>query len=439
MTGRGDAAPMEFPDAEAVESVLDPVAVPEFARVSYQPETPTVADVPAATRAAVADLPLADLAAGDTVAVCLGSRGITDVATVASTVVDALRERDLEPVAVPAMGSHGGASAAGQRETLASLGLTPERLGCPVEADMGTVSLGESALGHEVYAARVAVEADGVLALNRVKPHTNFTGEVESGVSKMLAVGLGKQAGASAFHECAMAEGYEPTIRAAVDVVREELPLLGGVAVVENFDDETGRVEGLPAGDLPDAETALLEDAREWMPTLPFDDLDVLVVERMGKDVSGTGMDTNVLGRYRLLGAAEPDRPSIDRVVALALTPGTHGNASGVGLADVTTRRAATAIDLEATYTNVLTSGSLRRASLPVVMPTDELALRAALTSTGPYDAGTARVAWVRDTSHLSSFWVSEALAADAPPSVAVEERVRLTFDGDGRATFEAA
>lgn len=420
---------MEFPDADAVDAVLPPVEAPPFARVRYDPETPTLSDVVGATRDAVAALPLADLAPGSTVAVGLGSRGVTDVVAVAETVVAELRARDLDPVVVPAMGSHGGATPAGQTEALAGLGLTEERLGCPVDARMETERVGESALGASVHVARSAMDADAVVVVNRVKPHTNFTGRVESGLSKMATVGLGKQPGAQSFHQTALVEGYVPTIETTLDVVREAVDLRGGVAIVENFRDETALVEGIPGEDLPDAEVPLQEKARAWMPRLPFDAIDVLVVDRIGKDVSGAGMDTNVVGRYRVLNADDPATPEIKRVVARRLTEATHGNGNGVGLADVTTRRLVDDLDLQQVYANALTSSSLSKAAIPVVMPDDERAVRAALSSIGRWDPETVRVAWIRDTSHLSEFRVSPGLLADAPDAVTVEGWQSLSFE----------
>ena len=423
---------MEFPDAEAVDAALPEVTFPTFARVSYDPETPALDDVRGATRDAVASLPLSDVPAGGTVAVGLGSRGIHDIRAVAETVLAELSAAGYDPVAVPAMGSHGGSTAEGQRRTLASLGLTEDTLGCRIDARMEAEVVGTTDRGHEVPVATAALEADGIVVVNRVKPHTNFSGRIESGLSKMLTVGLGKRAGARAFHEAALTHGYVDTIERALGVVRDGAPVVGGVAVVENFHDRTAHVEGIPAGDLPDAEADLLERAREYLPTLPFDDLDALVVAALGKDVSGSGMDTNVIGRYGVVNAAAPPTPDIDRIVVLGLTDATHGNGHGIGLADVTTADVAADLDLDRMYTNALTSGSLSRSSVPIVLPSDRHALRAAVATAGDYDPEAARIAWVRDTAHLSSFRVSEALLDAVDDAVTVERRERVTFhDGD--------
>jgi hypothetical protein len=429
---------MQFPDRETVDAALSSPPLPRFAAVRYDPETPSLADVAGATREEVDALPLSDLADGARVAVCLGSRGIHDAVTIATTVVTALRERGFDPVVVPAMGSHGGATPEGQRETLAGLGLTEAALGCPIDARMSTTMLGESAIDAPVHFSTAALAADGIVLVNRVKPHTNFTGSFESGLTKMAAIGLGKQVGARVAHEHALESGYVPVIEAAFDVIRESAPLLGGLAVVENFHDRTAHVAAIPASRLPDAEAPLKQRAAAYMPTLPYDDLDVLVVDRIGKDVSGTGMDTNVIGRYRVLNDEDPEAPDVDRIVVRGLTEATHGNANGIGLADVTTRRVVDDIDLDRTYTNALTSNSLRKATLPVVLPDDERAVETALSTIGRYDPETVRVAWIRDTSHLSSFLVSEALARAPPPDVSVEAWLSLSFV-DGSPEFVPA
>jgi hypothetical protein len=427
---------MEFPDADVADAALPEVAFPTFARVSYDPETPEIDDVHGATREAVASLPLSAVPAGGTIAVGLGSRGIHDIGPVAETVIAELSDAGYDPVVVPAMGSHGGSTAEGQRRTLAALGLTEDALGCPIDARMDTEVVGTTDRGHEVPVATAALAADGIVVVNRVKPHTNFSGRVESGLSKMLTVGLGKRAGARAFHEAALTHGYVDTIERALDIVRASAPVVGGVAIVENFHDRTAHIEGIPAGDLPDAEADLLARATEYLPTLPFDDLDALVVEEIGKDVSGSGMDTNVIGRYGVVNAADPTTPDIDRIAALGLTEATHGNGHGIGLADITTADVAAELDLEQMYTNALTSGSLSRSSIPIVLPTDRHALCAAVATAGQYTPAEARVAWVRDTSHLSSFRVSDALLEEVGDAVTVERRERLTFD-DGAAAFE--
>lgn len=427
---------MDFPDEATVSAVLDPVEFPEFRDVRYDPPTPELGDVPGAAREAVDALAVEDLPAGATVAVGVGSRGITDLTPVVEAVVARLHDRNLDPVIVPAMGSHGGATAEGQRDVLASVGVTEESVGCPIDSRMETVVLGESELGSPVHFSTAALEADAALVVNRVKAHTNFTGPFESGLAKMIAVGLGKQRGASAVHERALVEGYVPVIESAFEVIRQQVDLLGGVAIVENFEDRTAEIEGVRTTDLPDAEADLLDRADEYMPTLPYEDLDVLVVERIGKDISGAGMDTNVIGRYQVLNAEEPETPRIKRILVLGLTEATHGNGQGIGLADLTTVDVVEALDLDQVYTNALTSSSFSKGRLPMALPNEELGLTAAVSGVSSYDPETTRIVWIRDTGHLSEFRVSPALARDPPEHVEVVGRSRLVFE-DGQARFE--
>ncbi|MFB6211562.1 MAG: lactate racemase domain-containing protein [Halobacteriales archaeon] len=426
---------MDFPDADRIDELLDPVAFPRLARVSYEPPAEELDDVAAIARQEVAALPLDRVPEGGRIAVGLGSRGITDIVEIATAVIDELVDRGYDPVAVPAMGSHGGATAEGQRQTLGALGLTEAQLGCPIDARMDTTVVGQTAAGDPVHVADAAREADATVVINRVKPHTNFTGRIESGLCKMTAIGLGKRPGASAVHERAILDGYVPAITATLEVIRSTLNWLGGIAIVENFYDRTGHIEGIPAPELPDRESALIERAREAMPTLPYDTLDVLVIDRIGKDVSGTGMDTNVIGRYRVINADDPATPDIKRIVVRGLTEATHGNGHGIGLADLTTTGVLEQLDLDQMYANGLTSGSFEKGRLPMALPTDEQALTAACSAIGPYDPETVRLAWIQDTGHLSSFRVSPALVESPPDHVTIEGWDRLGFE-DGRPVF---
>jgi hypothetical protein len=273
------------------------------------------------------------------------------------------------------------------------------------------------------------------MVINRVKAHTNFHGAFESGLTKMAVIGLGKQKGAQNTHEHAIVDGYETVLRDAFGVIAAKSNLIGGIALVENFHDRLAEVAGIPVEELPNGETPLLERAYEYMPTLPYDELDVLVVDRMGKDISGAGMDTNVIGRYNVLNTDDPEFPDIKRVYVRGLTEASHGNGAGIGLADVTRRSLVEGLDLAQTYTNIITSNSLAKASLPVVLPTDEDAVNVTLGSVGPYDPERVRVAWIHDTGHLSEFRVSEALVDEAE-NVSVEGWERLVFE-EGEATFE--
>ncbi|MCO8245377.1 MULTISPECIES: DUF362 domain-containing protein [unclassified Haladaptatus] len=430
---------MEFPDRTDIERLLDPVSLPSFARVRYDPETEAVSDVTATTQDELADLDLSDLDREATVAVGLGSRGIHAIEDVAAATVEFLDGAGFNPVIIPAMGSHGGATAEGQHEVLRALGITEERVGAPVDARMDAEQVGEVTVGGTttpVYISTAALEADGVLVVNRVKPHTNFTGRIESGLSKMAVVGLGKQRGANAFHSTAIAEGYVTTLESVLDVIRANMSLLGGIALVENFHEETSHIEFIPVDAFEDREPTLLERAHAEMAMLPTDDIDLLVVDEVGKEISGAGMDTNVIGRYRVLNADDPVNPDISLIYVRGLTDRTKGNGNGIGLADVTRTAAVDQLDLRKTYANAMTSGSLEKSKLPVVAPDDELAFRVALSALGGYDPADARIIRIESTQNLTELYVSEAVVDDLPAGTEVVERGAFTFPA-GELSFD--
>ncbi|MEF8974498.1 MAG: DUF362 domain-containing protein [Haloarcula sp.] len=429
---------MDFPDRGDVDHLIDPQPLPGFARVRYEPETESVDDPSAAARAELDRLDFDGLEPDATVAVAVGSRGIHRIDAITEAVVAAIRDRGFEPVVVPAMGSHGGATPAGQREVLESLGITAARLDAPIDARMDTDQVDTVTVGDTefpVHVSTAAREADAVVVVNRVKPHTNYSGRIESGLVKMTVVGLGKQRGANAFHSTAIEEGYVETLETALPAVDAALPLVGGVALVENFHEETAHVEAVPAGSFTDREPALLERASDEMATLPVGDIDLLVVDELGKDVSGAGMDTNVIGRYRVLNAPDPDEPAIKLLYARGLTEATKGNGNGIGLADITRQAAVDQLDLQKTYANALTSGSTAKAKLPLVAPDDEFAIRTALSALGGYDPDTVRIVWIRTTQDLSTLRVSEPLVEDLPAAAEVTDRESLSF-ADGTASF---
>jgi hypothetical protein len=338
------------------------------------------------------------------------------------------------------MGSHGGATADGQRSVLAGLGIDAASVGAPVDARMAaerveTVAVGDSDV--PVYVATAAVEADATLVVNRVKAHTNFSGPIESGLTKMAVVGLGKQRGAKAFHAAAVTEGYVETLTAALPAVEAAADLVGGIALVENAAERLCEVTAVSGGAFLDREPALLDRANAALPTLPVDEVDLLVVDEIGKEISGAGMDTNVIGRYRVLNAPDPETPSVSVIYVRGLTDATDGNATGIGLADLTRAAAVERVDAEKTYANALTSGSLAKAKLPVVAPDDEFAVRAALAALGG-DPASARVLWIRNTRELGELWASTAVVPDLPADATVVGRATLSF-ADGTARFERA
>ncbi|MFB6073718.1 MAG: DUF362 domain-containing protein [Haloarculaceae archaeon] len=429
------------PDVLSEANDVTAADLPQFAPVTVERETSQLEDPEAAGRDAVADLPgVAALSPGASVAITAGSRGIRDMPAVLAGAVDALAARDLEPFVVTAMGSHGGATAEGQRAVLEDLGITEERLGCPIEATMDVIEAG-SVDGTPVNADRAAARADAILLANRVKPHTDFGDRIESGLCKMAVIGMGNHRGAEAMHNAALTGDMGAEIRRRARVLFEELPILGGVALVENADDRATHVEGVPVDAILDREPELLARAERELATLPVDDLDLLVVDEMGKEVSGTGMDTNVLGRTYFRGEAEPDEPDVTRVYVRSLTAPSHGNALGVGLADLAHRDLVADIDLADTYRNIATSGETRRAKLPLVVPDDESALTLAPSVTGRPDPAELRVARIRNTMEPGELLVSEALIPEleACEDATVGRPRRLSFEDGDLPPFEAA
>ncbi|MEW6751723.1 MAG: lactate racemase domain-containing protein [Candidatus Latescibacterota bacterium] len=407
-----------------------------MARVQQRFAAAALDDVPGAVRRELAQAGLASrVVPGARIAVAAGSRGIAHIAAITRTVIDCIRQSGGRPFVLPAMGSHGGATAEGQRRVLAGYGITEETMGAPVEATMEVIQVGELEDGTPVLVNRLALEADGVVLVNRVKPHTSFRGRYESGLMKMMTIGLGSHRGATMAHSQG-AGGLARLIPAWGKVILRQAPITLGVAIIENAYDQTARIAALPPEQFEEVEPQLLEEARRAMPRLLVRDLDVLIVDEIGKDISGTGMDTNVIGRMMLPGVKEPEAPGVKRIVALGLTANTHGNANGVGLADIITRRLYESIDLRATYANVFTTTFLNRASIPVMMDSDRQAIEAALEVLRLERPERARVARIRNTLELARIQVSEQLVAECarhPDMVVQDEPQEMCFGPDGR------
>ncbi len=411
-------------------------------------DAPQVDDVAAATRTALESGGLlARMKPGATVAVGVGSRGVANVPVIVRAVVQRLREAGLEPFVFPAMGSHGGATAEGQIDVLAQLGVTPASVGAPVRATMEVREIGrlqgeslqDETLpeGMPLYQGLDSAAADYTLLVCRIKPHTDFRGEVESGPAKMSVIGLGKQRGALAMHALGGA-AFQRYLMPAARVYALATNLIGAVAVVENAYDETAEVVCLDAAAIgAQPEVELLCKAKSLMASLPFPQIDVLAVREMGKNVSGTGMDTNIIGR--LLIPRQPESfgaVDVAVIVALDLSEATHGNATGMGLANITTARLARKIDWVSTYTNGLTSGifSMYRGSLPMVMADDRRALMAASHCCAVPQPAT-RMVLIENTLHVERMWISPALraAAEQHPRLTIVGECALAFAPDGR------
>ena len=368
-----------------------------------------------------------------TIAIGVGSRGVANLAEIVRTAAGTLQGWGLSPFVVPAMGSHGGATADGQRQLLEDYGVTADAMGCDIRSSMDVVALDRGDLPHGLFMDRHAHGADGILLINRIKPHTDFHGSYESGLAKMAVIGLGKERQAIEMHRFGVPGLRDGIPRAAMRVLASG-KILAAVGIVENAYDETMAIEVLPAPDIMTREPALLDLARANMPALPVPALDVLVVDQLGKNISGTGMDTNVIGRMRIAGEPEPASPRIRAVVVTDLTAASHGNATGTGLADVTTRRLFDKIDVGVTYTNVFTSGFPERGKVPIVAPTDADAFACALRACGPIEPGAERIARIRDTLHLGEVYVSTAVRDElrARPDVEIAGEFEEMFDQEG-------
>jgi hypothetical protein len=369
------------------------------------------------------------LAPGSRVAITAGSRGINNLVGMTRAAADAVKSMGGRPFIVPSMGSHGGATGEGQQSLLADLGISERTMGCPVVSSMEVEEIGRTSNGTPVYLDRNALQADGIVVINRIKPHTAFHGEIESGLCKMLAVGLGKHRGAQQMH----AAGLGVAIVEAARVILAKAPVLAGVAVLENALDETAEVQVVPPGQFEETDRALLTRAWKVLPRVPLDPLDVLVVDEMGKNISGTGMDVNVIGvGPRVGGKMEMGHPVVSALVVLGLTPETHGNANGIGLADITTRRLVDSIDYKSTYTNVLTTRLWSAGRLPVIMETDREAIQ---TAVGEISPDRVRLVRIKNTLHLEELEISEALLPQAREvGLAIVAGPRsLEFDGNGR------
>lgn len=354
---------------------------------------------------------------GQSVAVAVASRGTHDLTPLVGVVVEHLLLMGLKPYIIPAMGSHGGATGPGQAQVLADLGISEETMGVPIVSNMDVVSLGHLDSGAEVFFAKDALDADHVVVINRIKPHTAFRGEVESGLCKIMAVGCGKQKGASNMHKFNLGN----TIVPAAQMIMEKAPILFGIAVTENATGGTHSIRLARPEEFVDVDREFLKEAWELFPRLPVDDLDILVVDEMGKDISGAGIDPNVIGFWRREGG--PRKPDYRTLIVLDLTPQSHGNAMGIGMADLVTRRLMDKLDLHATQMNALTSKVLRSARLPISLENDRIAIETALD--GVPDPRRVRMARIKSTASLETFWATDSVLSE------LRSKEGITVDDD--------
>jgi hypothetical protein len=386
------------------------MSFPTIARVRQSIPQPKVADVPGTVRRLILESRLRErVPAGGTIAIGCGSRGITVIPKVARAAVDALKEMGFKPFIVAAMGSHGGATKEGQRELLAGYDITPEAMGVEVRTDMDTVVLGTNPVGLPIYFDKNAYGADGIVLLNRVKPHTDFHATHESGVLKMLVIGLGKQQGASQIHKLGLT-GMKEVLPAVGRFLVQNTKFALGLAIVENADDVPAEIVAVEPETIFDIEPKLLARARSLMGRLPFDQIDVLAVGELGKNYSGAGMDPNVIGRLMVETQNDFEKPVVTRLVVLDASEETHGNIVGVGFADLTTERLVAKLDPVPYRVNILTSCCLERGRIPITLPTDRDVFEAALDTCWRIDPTEARLVIIANTLEVNTLWVSPAL-----------------------------
>jgi hypothetical protein len=384
---------------------------PRMFRMRQIFDAPRVDDVPGAVRREIGRMnPAETIKAGQSVAISAGSRGIANMDVVIREIVSEMKALGAHPYIVPAMGSHGGGTAEGQAGVLAGYGITEELVGAPIRSSMDVIEIGKTDFGMPVFFDKLASEADHVIVVNRVKPHTGFVGEIESGLMKMMLIGLGKHHGASIYHRAIIHHSFDKIVRVVGKMVKEKMPIAFGVALLENGYEETAQITAVPAAQIEEVEKKLLVQAKEWCPKLPFDEVDLLIIDEMGKDISGSGMDTNVIGRKGNVGKADvKDKVQVLRIFVRGLTEKTHGNAVGIGSADFTTDRLVDSIDLPTTYINAITGQAYQAPMIPMHYPTDREILDIALESLGLIPPEEARVLWIRNTLDLGEVEASEA------------------------------
>ncbi len=419
-----------------VERMLKETPLPKMIRVRQKLNNQKLDDIPGEIRKQLKkDGISSTVRPGMSIAITAGSRGIANIALIIREIVRVLKELGAEPFVIPAMGSHGGGSAEGQREMIEGMGVTEEYVGAPIRSSMETVQVSSLADGRPVFVDRHASEADGIIVVGRVKPHTAFRGEYESGLFKMMAIGLAKHKGAEACHSQGfrkMAENVPMYARA----ILENANILFGVAIIENSHDQTCRIIALPKDEIDSREPALLEEARALMARIFIEDIDVLVVDEIGKNHSGDGMDPNITGSYCTPFASGP--PRVGQYVVLDISEETHGNALGVGMANYTTQRVFEKADFDTMYPNALTARVAIGIRMPMALKNDRLAMQAALYVAMGNGADSPRLVRIRNSSHVDEIWISESLLeeAKANPNLVVESGPEpMAFDAEGNLT----
>ena len=416
-----------------IDNLLDPIAIPKMVRVRQTFERPVISDVVGEFRAKLgAKKVMAAVKPGQSIAVGVGSRGISNLPELVKALVEELKKAGAKPFLVPAMGSHGGATAEGQRSMLIGMGFSEEYIGAPIRATMETVQVGVSSNGFPVFFDKNAFEADGTIFMNRIKPHVAFRGEVESGLQKFITIGLGKQKGADICHELGFGQ-MAVNIPAMAKVSLEKANILFAVGLLENAYHETCRIEVLRNKEIVKEEPALQEESKRLSPKIYFDKLDVLVIDEIGKDISGTGFDTNVVGRYHTPFCT--GGPSITRMTILDVTDVSHGNANGLGILDFTTKRVFDKFSFEDTYPNSLTSTVPVSVKIPMVLKNDRQAIQACIKTCNRLDKENVTMVRIKNTIALGEIEISENLVPYARENKYLEVAgtpQSLSFDENG-------
>lgn len=418
-----------------VENLMQDVKLPLFYSVQYKISREEIGSVAEAVIDALKRPGTLDrIMPGQRVAITAGSREISHLSEIIATLVSELKRKGAKPFIVPAMGSHGGATAEGQRQMIAQFGITEEAMGVPILSSMETLEIAITDSGIPVHVDKQALQADHIVPVGRIKPHTDFKGPYESGLMKMLAIGLGKQHGASICHKLGMPAMSGNVSRIGQKII-ETLSIPFGIGIIENAFHGTWKIAAIPGERIAAEEPALLQEAKALVPVVPFEKIDILVCEEMGKDISGTGMDSNVIGRSASLGIS---KPFAERIGVFALTEKSHGNANGMGLADAITRRFFNTVDLDQTYPNAITSAETTAVKIPAIMGSDEQCVQFLIkTCTGCGPAGL-RMVWIRNTLSLDAFHISEGLLDEArqhPDMQAGSQPHTAVFDHSGTFT----
>lgn len=436
--GSSSPLPTNFlnPPDSPIQALLQAIPLPRLVPIETTFDRPVLADLPTAFLSKLhASRVLESIRPGMTIAVGAGSRGIANLPQVTRLLLDELRKAGARPFLFPAMGSHGGATPEGQLAVLARMGFTEEKMGVPIRATMDVVQVDATPDGLPAYVDSFAAAADGIVVINRIKPHTSFRGKIESGLGKMIVIGVGKQKGAETCH----ALGYgrmEANLLALCRATLQSGKILFGIGLIENAYHETSHIEVLPAAQIESEEPRLLETARALMPTVPIGHLDVLVIDEVGKNISGTGFDPNVVGRYPTPDVTLTERdPRITRIAVLNITDVSEGNGTGLGLADFTTERVFRKFNFIETYCNLLTSTTATVGKIPMVMRHDRQAIQAAIKTCLIADPRQVRLCRIHNTLSLDRTYVSENLLDEAlrnPRTKVAGPPVEMAFDAEG-------